>query len=230
MKKYLVKIVLIALGASLTLTLHSASAEDNEEDTPTPSEATQAGLDVFSNPFEKPSDCADPQGADKGYIITILEEAFETETDNSNPNYKTRICYRNNYTAKDTTTGEVVSYSQLYKKCGDEKVKEWAANPPRGAEIRFGCKEVLVILSKGGTSMIYGYIGMIYRWAGRLVGLIAVLVIVLSGMQLAAAGGDQDAVNSAKTRIIQSLTGIAILFLSSLILNTINPGFYIISP
>ena len=74
--------------------------------------------------------------------------------------------------------------------------------------------------------MIYGYIAMIYQWGASIVGIIAVTVIVFSGIQISAAGGDPEAVTSAKKRILQSLAGIAVLFLSGLILYTINPNFF----
>ena len=75
--------------------------------------------------------------------------------------------------------------------------------------------------------MLYGYIGMIYTWGASIVGIIAVLIIVISGIQISAGGGDPEAINSAKKRIIQSLSGIAVLFLSGLILYTINPDFFV---
>ena len=74
--------------------------------------------------------------------------------------------------------------------------------------------------------MLYSYISLIYRWAASVVGVIAVTVIILSAIQIAASGGDPESINKSKTRIIQSLSGIAVLFLSAIILNTINPNFF----
>lgn len=244
MKKLIKKSLAVIIGTAISLSLFSfpayagimgpfpEPAEPNpEEGVPTPDQDTQNAVDEFFNPYGSDDvACVDEKGADRGYIITILEEAFETQTSNSDPNYQTRICYRNNYQVKNLKTGKINNIPKLLTTCSPTAKRIADTKSQGDIEIRFGCKEVLVILSKGGTTMIYGYIGMIYRWAARLVGLIAVLVIVLSGMQLAAAGGDSEAVNSAKKRIIQSLAGIAILFLSSLILNTVNPTFYIISP
>jgi type IV secretory pathway VirB2 component (pilin) len=56
--------------------------------------------------------------------------------------------------------------------------------------------------------------------------VIAVLIIVISGIQISAAGGDQTTVTNAKNRIVQSLGGLVILFLSAIILYTINPTFF----
>lgn len=96
----------------------------------------------------------------------------------------------------------------------------------RNYSVKYSCKEVQVILTKGGASAIYGYINMIYRWGASLVGIIAVTIIIGSGIQISASGGEQEAISAAKKRIVQSIVGILVLFLSSLILYTINPTFF----
>ncbi len=53
------------------------------------------------------------------------------------------------------------------------------------------------------------------------------MVIILNGIRIAAAGSDDTAVSNAKTRIIQSLAGLAVLIIAGLILYTINPTFYV---
>lgn len=93
-------------------------------------------------------------------------------------------------------------------------------------QVKYSCKEVMVILTKGGTTAIYGYINLLYRWGAGMVGIIAVTVIIVSGIQISASGGDSEAIGSAKKRILQSIVGIVVLFLSSLILYTINPNFF----
>ncbi len=229
-KKRLSTILTITIILSIGFSSFTAYAEEPAKLIEPLKDSQVSGFNKFSNPFSE-DDCVDLKTADKGYIITILEEAFETDTtgkEDANANYKTRICTRNTFQIKDVATGKIITHSKLLHVCSPTAKGLSQDKTDPNYEIRFGCKEVLVILSKGGTTMIFGYIGMIYRWAARLVGLIAVLVIVLSGIQLSAAGGDQEAVNSAKKRIIQSISGIAVLFLSSLILNTINPNFYII--
>ena len=85
----------------------------------------------------------------------------------------------------------------------------------------------MVILSKGGTSLITGYISTIYTWGATVAGIISVLVIILSGIQLSASAGDSQAVEGAKNRIIKSLLGLAVLLLSGVILYTINPNFFV---
>lgn len=79
---------------------------------------------------------------------------------------------------------------------------------------------------KSGTDLLARYVGAIYRWAAGIIGIISVLIIVISGIQMSIAGGDQGMVDKAKERISQSLMGLVLLFLSALILYTINPTFY----
>jgi len=67
---------------------------------------------------------------------------------------------------------------------------------------------------------------MIYTWAAGFVGLIAVGVIMISSIQISLSGGDSQAVTNSKDRIVKSLAGLAVLFLSGLILYTINPNFF----
>lgn len=82
------------------------------------------------------------------------------------------------------------------------------------------------VTGKSGTEILSKYMHTIYIWASGLVGIIAVLTMVYSGIQISTAGGDSAKIDSAKTRITQSIIGIVILFLSGLILYTINPTFF----
>jgi len=68
------------------------------------------------------------------------------------------------------------------------------------------------------------YAMQLYRWAASIVGIICVLLIVISGIQITASRGED--ISSAKNRITQALAGLALLFLSALILYTINPTFF----
>ncbi len=88
------------------------------------------------------------------------------------------------------------------------------------------CSVLERIVGKSGVDIFANYVGAIYKWASGVVGIIAVLTIVYSGILISMAGGDSAKLDEAKNRIMQSLIGIAILFLSGLILYTINPGFF----
>jgi len=158
----------------------------------------------------------------KDFIITIVEESFGKPTNaNNTPDpdpskqYQSIICCRKT----DITADGTASPNLLKGTCPADCPKDDGAKSAT-------CEEVMVILSKGGTSMIEGYISSIYTWAASLVGLIAVTVIIISGIQIAMSGGDTQAVDSGKNRIIKSISGLAVLFLSGLILYSINPNFF----
>lgn len=190
--------------------------------------ALKAALDsIKGNP------CIDTEGSDAGYIITFIEEPLDTQTSpDQEGDFIYRTCFRNTFqytlnldseTVKAKT--EVLSFvSTTCSSDAQNLLNDTAA--VKEYNVRYSCKEIQAILSKGGTSLIYGYIGMIYKWAASIVGVISITVIILSGIQMSASGGDPEALSKSKTRIIQSISGIIILFLSGIILNTINPNFF----
>jgi hypothetical protein len=88
------------------------------------------------------------------------------------------------------------------------------------------CTTVQIIIGTSGIGILKTYIAVVYRWAAGIVGIIAVLVMIISGIQISMDQGSGEAIGAAKTRILQSLAGLAVLFLSALILYTINPTFF----
>lgn len=215
MKKKIFKIILslIVLSAMNIIGMATTNAADPLED-------LLKGLDDLTP-------CVDETGADNGKIITIIEEPLSSGEETVGDTIF-RPCFRNTLQYTDSEK-KSHTLSLLGKECSPNG-QSLAARADEDLEQykpKFSCKEVQVLLSTGGTSLIYGYIGMIYRWGASIVGIIAVLVIVLSGIQLSAAGGEQEAVTKAKTRILQSIAGIVVLFLSGLILYTINPNFFV---
>lgn len=90
------------------------------------------------------------------------------------------------------------------------------------------CEKVQVFFSKSGTGLLYAYIGLIYRWAAGTIGLVCVLVLIINGILITVAGDNTGKVDEAKQRIVQSLAGLALLFMSAALLWTINPNFFTI--
>lgn len=82
------------------------------------------------------------------------------------------------------------------------------------------------VTGKTGVGIIENYLGTIYQWMAGIVGAVAVLMIVVGGIQIITGGGDQNNVSEGRSRIIQALVGLVVLFLSGLILYTINPTFF----
>ncbi len=92
--------------------------------------------------------------------------------------------------------------------------------------IPMGNKEIKSISGNSGTGLAMNYVSMIYKFGASVLGIIAVLVIVVSGVQIIAGGADENNISAAKDRILQALLSLAMLFSSALILRTINPDFF----
>lgn len=147
-------------------------------------------------------------------------------------------CFRNTFCLDRGNGLECISYNNKSEHCTAASSKI-DFNPTTGnatlksdtgeikKRVSISCEPIQVILGNDGLDILYSYIGMLYTWGASVVGIIAVLVLVISGIQISAAAGDQNALTAAKTRIFQSLMGLAILFLSAIILYTINPTFFI---
>ncbi|NJP03805.1 hypothetical protein HC823_00820 [Candidatus Gracilibacteria bacterium] len=92
--------------------------------------------------------------------------------------------------------------------------------------IPIGKKRVVSVHGKSGVDLVANYVGMVYKFGGGLIGLIAVLVIVISGVQIIAGGANPEGVSAAKTRILQALLSLVLLFSSAMLLKAINPNFF----
>lgn len=168
---------------------------------------------------------------DGQYIYIVLDETLDTvdAEQYSEDGSIVRACQRmvqiENCQVKTNSEPIIVSKTRYVKenKCTPKGSK---ANMENG---RTYCEDVTVIMSpisSGGSGLLNTYIGLIYRWAAGIVGIIAVLVIIMNSVLIISSQGEQGTIDGAKTRIFQSLGGIAILFLSALVLYTINPNFF----
>ncbi|EKD43162.1 MAG: hypothetical protein ACD_72C00421G0002 [uncultured bacterium] len=63
-----------------------------------------------------------------------------------------------------------------------------------------------------------------YNLALTIAGILAVIMIVVAGVQWVTSGGNSEMITSAKKRIGGALTGLLIAYLSYTILNTVNPA------
>lgn len=154
----------------------------------------------------------------KDWIITILEEQFtgkksDTFTD---PDLAVADCLRVTTVVEGTgTEGGAQQSKSEYKDL---------SSCPSGAK----CQRVQVLMAKSGTALLYGYIGFIYRWAAATIGMVCVGMLVYYGTRIAASGSNESVLTEAKDHIVQSLGGLILLFLSAVILYTINPNFFVI--
>lgn len=62
-----------------------------------------------------------------------------------------------------------------------------------------------------------------YEYGMWIAGILATTMIVIAGFQWLTSGGNSDAIGSAKKKIAGAITGLLLLSLSYIILNTINP-------
>ncbi len=85
---------------------------------------------------------------------------------------------------------------------------------------------VFTVRGTNGVELISNYISLAYKYVASVIGVICVLVVVISGVQIIIGGTNQEYVSQARGRIIQALLSLALLFLSAAILKTINPGFF----
>lgn len=154
----------------------------------------------------------------KDYIITIMEERINPPGTksagqngveiNTNKDEGVLNCFRQ---TTQTDKGPTEQYVSTCKP-GDKTT----------------CQPVQVIYAKSGASLIFTYVGLIYRWAAGTAGVITVLYLVVAGIMMASSQGDAAKYEKAKEYIMNSIAGLVLLFLSALILYTINPNFFTI--
>jgi len=146
----------------------------------------------------------DPQN---NYVITILEEEIGSNPGTNNNSAPVITCYR--VTTTDNDGKKTSTYAE-------------GCNPDQNTI----CQRVQVIFAQSGASLLYSYIGLIYKWAAGTIGIVSVLYLVYGGILIATAGDNAGQVDKAKEKIFQSISGLILLFLSAVILYTINPNFF----
>lgn len=77
-----------------------------------------------------------------------------------------------------------------------------------------------------GFMLFYNYLGLIYKYASGVIVGMAVLFVIIGGIQMTTSAGDTTKFDAGKKRITQAITGMIVWFLASLILYTINPTFF----
>ena len=97
------------------------------------------------------------------------------------------------------------------------------SNPNISVELNEPIGNVSVIKSESAMGFIVQYMRIMYNYGAATVGIVCVLVISVSGMQYAM---DSNSAEDAKKRIVNSLSGLALLFLSAVFLYFINPNFF----
>lgn len=191
------------------------------------------------DPFEV-SLCPTPEEKKIFPVSTVLEESLATPPANQNNNGDTKIvqCFRVTTYARCTNkTGTPNKDSSLIVKQSYKQPEKDGAPPSdcgtkneqRGDAqiVKVECDEVTVLMTKaGGIQLMQLYISLVYKWVAGIVGIAAVLIIIISSIQIITASGEQEAVTGAKKRILQSILAIVVLFLATIILQVVNPTFF----
>lgn len=78
----------------------------------------------------------------------------------------------------------------------------------------------------GAGSYVMNYIAVVYRWVAGIIAAVAILMIIVAGIMMIFASGNQSVIDEAKTRILGAAYGLVFLIVSALLLWTVNPGFF----
>ncbi len=117
------------------------------------------------------------------------------------------------------------SFGDMREDCTDGG-KDILANNSYCIQLREQILGFKSVRGKDGYDLIQNYVRLIYKYLAAVIGILCVLIMVISGGQIMIGGASPDAVTQAKTRILQALLSLALLFLTALILQTMNPGFF----
>ncbi len=161
----------------------------------------------------------DPQ-ATKSLVISIIEEQFG-EPGSTGDSITSLKCLR------ETICKEEKVEDKTEKKCKSEYKPSCSPSgaDPKNVTI---CQQVQVFYSQSGIDLLFSYIGLIYRWSAGVIGIVSVFYLIYGGIKITTAGDNTAALDEAKTKIGQSLAGLVLLFVSAIILYTINPNFFVL--
>lgn len=168
-------------------------------------------------------------------IYTILETPLETpeETAANSDGTLVKSCAR--FTQILNCAKSKITDQYLIEECPPEsQIPGGSYGAVRGQDAKYSgdyydCQPVTVILSpleQGGVGFLNAYVGLIYRWTAGVIGVICVLIIIVSSIQIIAGQGEPSAIEEGKKRIFQAISGIALLFLASALLYIVNPTFF----
>ncbi|PSO45137.1 MAG: hypothetical protein BRC22_01460, partial [Parcubacteria group bacterium QH_9_35_7] len=113
------------------------------------------------------------------------------------------------------------------KACGGERIYSANTGEKEPAGFCAPGSEAVTQVSFAGTkqfSNLGEFIRFLYQWSVSAGAILAVLVILVSGVQWAISMGKKEVIKKAKKRITKAIAGLALIASSYLILNTINPA------
>lgn len=179
------------------------------------SEAKCGEPNSFTGYLEK-GDCTE-----EGKVVTEITEIIAPNTDIDEDNeiitvYAGLCCLA--YSEEDN--GGILCkdvrtiYTQTYDECAGSNGNGSAS-----------CEKRQWVIGKTGIGILKLMVKQIYTFGAIMVGSIAVATIIFQSIKISASGVSGD-ITESKNKILQAITGIVLLFLSGLILYTINPEFF----
>lgn len=87
------------------------------------------------------------------------------------------------------------------------------------------CSQRQWLIASSGMGLLRLYVKQIYTFGATAVGFIAMAMLIYYGIRISASGVSGD-ISEYKQKIMQAISGIVLLFLSALILYTVNPDFF----
>lgn len=110
-------------------------------------------------------------------------------------------------------------------KAGDGWVQEEPCLGDWGKCLAAGVTKTTISLGgKKEFSDLGSYIRSVYNFSLIVISILAVLVIIISGVQWTASGGNAETISSAKKRISGAAIGLILAYMSYAILSSINPA------
>ncbi len=82
------------------------------------------------------------------------------------------------------------------------------------------------LLTPTGLKAFETYVAMVYKYVGWIIGVLAVLAVIISGLQMTIGAAMPDQSKNAQKRIGMIISGVVLYFLVGVILRTINPNFF----
>lgn len=80
--------------------------------------------------------------------------------------------------------------------------------------------------SEGSFTLLNNYLKLIYNFMSGVIVAVVILMVIVGGIRISAAGGNADSESGGKEMITKALIGMVLWFTASVILYTINPTFF----
>ena len=202
-----------------TYTLEMSEAQCGEETSASAENACKEALvnkcgeeGSYNSKYLEKGDCSAA-----GLVVTEITEiiAPNTELDDKNKivtTYAGLCCF-----AGEVKDGKVVT-------CDDTRTLYTKAYADCSA-VAVNCEKRQWVIGNSGIGIVKLMVKQIYVFGAFAVGSVAVSTMIFQGIKISVSGVSGD-ITESKTKILQALSGIVLLFLSGLILYTVNPDFF----